>query len=77
MPMDFPDMKALVSHAEMVKFRQPNEGESEDRYRTALADFIEPLDFIESQEIRNKTGWDKWDARQRLGMVAAAFNRKK
>jgi hypothetical protein len=72
MPMDFPDMKSLKHHAEILKFRQPNEGETEEQFRTALADFVEPLDFIESQEIRNKVGWNKFDKSQNMGMLMAA-----
>lgn len=73
MPMNFPDMKALIRHAEITKFRKPNEGESEADYRTALADYVQPMDFIESQEIRNKVGWDKFSDQQNRTMVLEAF----
>jgi hypothetical protein len=39
MPMDFPDMRSLEMAAEMWKFRQQREGESELQYLIALADF--------------------------------------
>lgn len=60
MPMDFPDFQSLKTHAKMLKFRQPNVGETEHAYRNALADFVAPLDFVESQEIRTSKGWDCW-----------------
>lgn len=69
MPMDFPDMKALERAAQVHKFRGPNEGESEDDFRTALADHVAPIDFIESEEIRNKVGWDQWNEEQRAAML--------
>ena len=59
MPMDFPDMQSLKMAAEIHKFRQPAEGETEVQYRRALADHVRPIDFIESEEIRNGVGWDK------------------
>ena len=64
MPMDFPDLKSLKYAARIWKFRTINDGESEDDYRNALADFVEDKDFIESQEIRHKVGWDKWSEEQ-------------
>ena len=69
MPMDFPTFDSLKSHAEMLSFRQPNDGETEEEYRTALADHVEPLDYIESLEIRNKVGWDKFSDSQNRDMI--------
>ena len=60
MPMNFPDMPSLKRAASIHKFRQPNKGEAEPDYRAALADYVTPIDFIESQEIRTSKGWDKW-----------------
>ena len=80
MPMNFPDMKSLERHADMVGFRAPNEGEAEDHYRIELADFVQPTDFIESLEIRNKVGWDKFSAEQNKDMIrrsaANSINKK-
>lgn len=73
MPMDFPDLKSLQMAAELWKFRPINEGESEDAYRSALADFVEPNDFVESQEIRNKVGWDRFTPDMAAGMVKRKF----
>lgn len=73
MPMDFPDMASLKSAAEVHKFRMPHEGEAEDDYRTALADHVESIDFVESCEIRNKVGWDKFSERQNLEMLLKAY----
>ncbi len=73
MPMDFPDMASLERAALVHKFRTINEGESEDSYRTALADHVESRDFVESYEIRNKVGWDKFTTEQNIDMVARMF----
>lgn len=69
MPMDFPDLKSLKSAATLHKFRQPNEGETEDDFRKALADHVKPIDYIESCEIRNKVGWDRFTPKQNQEMV--------
>ena len=69
MPMDFPDMKSLKLAAEVWKFRKPNFDETEQQYRTALADFVAPKDLIESCEIRNKVGWDRFTKAQNDDML--------
>lgn len=69
MPMDFPDMKSLIYRAKLRGFREPNPGETEESYRKALADDIEPIDYIESLEIRNKVGWDKFTEKQNKDML--------
>jgi hypothetical protein len=69
MPMDFPDMQSLIEAAHVHKFRPLNDGESELEYRTALANFVAPKDFIESEEIRNGKGWDKWDDGENRAML--------
>jgi beta-galactosidase/beta-glucuronidase len=69
MPMDFPDMKALMRAGEIWKFRSPNDAETEYQYRIALANFVEPKDFVESCEIRNKVGWDKFTKEQNKDML--------
>lgn len=76
MPMDFPDMKSLIRAAECWKFRQPNDGEQELAYRKELADFVAPQDFIESEEIRNGKGWDKWDKGENAAMLARSMFRR-
>jgi hypothetical protein len=75
MPMSFPDMRSLKSAAEVHKFRQPNEGESEAEYRSALADHVAPRDFIESQEIRTSKGWNQWDQKDNEDMLRRAAKR--
>lgn len=69
MPMDFPDMESLKRCAEAWNFRNRKQYEHEDDYRAALADFVEPKDFIESCEIRNKVGWDKFNLKQQHDMI--------
>ena len=69
MPMDFPDMKALISAAKVHKFRRPMAGETEKEFREALADHVTPIDFIESQEIRTKKGWDQWNDAENADML--------
>jgi hypothetical protein len=77
MPMNFPDMKSLIRHAEIVGFRKPIDGEQEHDYRLALAKYVEPMDFIESQEIRNKVGWDKFSDSQNMAMLLDAMTKKR
>lgn len=69
MPTDFPDLDSLKYAAGLWKFRQPNDGESESDYRFSLANFVEPQDYIESLEIRNKVGWDRFSAEQNKDML--------
>ena len=75
MPMNFPDMDSLIRMGEMLKFRKPHEGESEQSYRNALADFDK--DPIESQEIRTGKGWDKWNEVEQLGGLIGLLGRRK
>lgn len=67
--MDFPDMKSLEGCAKVHKFRKPNKDEKEEQFRSALADFVATKDFIESEEIRNKVGWDKFSKKQNEHMI--------
>ena len=69
MPMDFPDMKSLKTCAKVHKFRNLKTGETEDEYREALAQHVEPRDTIEAEEIRNKVGWDKFTDEQNKAML--------
>lgn len=70
MPMDFQDMNSLKSCAKCHDFRPPFENETEDNYRALLANHVEPRDYIESLEIRNKVGWDKFSPDQNKDMLA-------
>ena len=69
MPMDFPDMKSLIMAAKAHNFREPKEGEEEKFYRAALSTHVADIDFIESEEIRNGVGWDKFTDEQNRGML--------
>lgn len=69
MPMDFPDLNSLKRAAQVHRFRQPYEDETEVRYRTALADHVQGIDFVESCEIRNGVGWDKFNDKQNTAML--------
>ena len=69
MPMDFPDMDSLIKAGSCHGFRPPNPDETEDAYRTALADHVESRDYIESLEIRNKVGWDQFSNEQNRDML--------
>jgi len=73
MPMNFFNMDSLKHCAGVHKFRQPNKDETEDDYREALANHVEPIDFIESCEIRYKAGWDKWTEEQSFDMLQRKF----
>lgn len=77
MPMSFPDMKSLIRAAEAHHFRGPNLDETEEEFRKALADHVEPIDLIESCEIRNKVGWNQWNTPQQVDMLHRSGNRKK
>ena len=69
MPMDFPDIKSLEMAARVHKFRKLAKGETEEQYSTALADHVAPRDLIESEEIRNKVGWDQFTDKQNEKMI--------
>jgi hypothetical protein len=69
MPMDFPDAKSLIEAADCHKFRQPKEDETIGQFRTALADHVRNIDFIESEEIRNGKGWDKFSESENIAML--------
>ena len=76
MPMDFPDMQSLKFAAEVHKFRQPDDSETEVQFRRALADHVRSIDFIESEEIRNGVGWDKFSPAENAGMLGRSFFRR-
>jgi hypothetical protein len=76
MPMDFPDIQSVINRvcepenperAERLRalgltfFRRPNEGESEEEFRNAAADFVGNVrgDSVEAAEIRTGRGWDR------------------
>ena len=61
MPMSFPDFESLRQRAEQRKFRKPNEGETEEEFRQAFAEFMQEVDPVEAHEIRSGKGWDEWD----------------
>lgn len=76
MPMDFPDMNPLKRAAECHKFRQPNEGETEPEYRAALANHVQPIDLVESMEIRTSKGWDKFDDSENSSILLRSMLRR-
>ena len=59
MPMSFPDMRSLISAADVHGFRKLEVDETEIQYRTALADFVQDKDSVESMEIRSGRPWDQ------------------
>jgi len=69
MPMDFPDLKSLKGAAKVHKFRDINENETEKEYREALANHVLSIDRIESEEIRNGVGWDRFSTEQNKNML--------
>ena len=77
MPMDFPDLASLHRAAKVHSFRERLTNESEEDYREALANHVAPIDFIESEEIRNKVGWDKFSDRQTNLMLLKSFLKNK
>ena len=77
MPMDFPDMKSLECAAECHGFHKPNDGETEAEYRSALADHVEPIDLVESMEIRSGHGWDKFSKGENMIMLMRSAMRNR
>ena len=75
MPVDFPDMKSLEHAAKVWKFRAINDGEDESEYRIALADHVQPMDLVESMEIRTSHGWNKFSESQNIEMLARGIKR--
>lgn len=69
MPMDFPDIESLELAADLHRFRKIKPEETEDKYRIALANHVANTNFIESEEIRNKVGWDKFTDEQNITML--------
>lgn len=65
MPMDFPNLDSLKKAAEVHKFREIRTDETENEYRNALANWVASIDFIESEEIRNSVGCNKWNKKQK------------
>ena len=59
MPITFRD-EDLERHASIVGFRERNEGENIKDFRASLANYMQPIDPIEAQEIRSGLPWDKW-----------------
>ena len=61
MPMSFPDFESLRRRVEQRNFRKPNEGETEEEFRQAFAEYMQEADPVEAHEIRAGKGWDEWD----------------
>ncbi|HSR78778.1 MAG TPA: hypothetical protein VLN57_19540 [Xanthobacteraceae bacterium] len=77
MPMSFPDLQSLLFAAQVWKFRPPAEGEDEAAYRTALADHVEPEDFIEAHEIRTGKGHDEWSEAENNELIRRVDQRRR
>jgi hypothetical protein len=77
MPMDFPDLPALLEAAKVHRFRGPMISETERLYRIALAAHVQARgDIIEAHEIRTSRGHDKWTQSDELAMLANNFPRQ-
>lgn len=72
MPLDFPTIESVIRRvcapddpsrvrSNVHYFRRPEEGETEDSYRHAAADFVRDVrgDPVEASEIRTGRGWDR------------------
>jgi len=77
MPMDFPDMKSLINAASIHNFRKINKDETEIQYRNSLADHVTKIDFVESEEIRNGCGWNKFSDNQNAAMMGRSYFKNK
>jgi len=67
--MSFPDYDSLKQIGRIHKFRDPHKNEPEAKYRQALANYVEPIDRIESHEIRTGKGWDMWNDAEQMEML--------
>lgn len=76
MPMDFPNLQSLERVAEYWSFRPRRYDETEDEYRRALADFVEPRDMIESMEIRTGKGWDQFTTEDNRQLIKRSIRRE-
>jgi len=76
MPMSFPDMASLERAADVWDFRERGEEETEIQYRTALADFVQDKDTIESMEIRSGKGWDEFSSGDMSSCLARTMQGK-
>lgn len=72
--MYFPDLESLKRGAQLRKFRQPHENESEAQYRIAFADFMTKIDPVESGEIRLGSQYGRSDPMTKL-LAMGVFNR--
>lgn len=64
--MHFPDFDSLKRGANFRKFRQPLENETEAQFREAFADYMVPIDRLESAEIRMGRGFHGLKALDKL-----------
>lgn len=71
--MDFLDLRSLLDAAEVYKFRNPLEGENTEEYRIALSDYVRPMDFKTSEEIRRGKGWHGLSFWDKLSAWARRF----
>jgi hypothetical protein len=85
MPMDFTTHESVVRRAEQRGFRSPHKGgwkwtesgisrimiqpETEAEYRIAFANYMKTIDLIESEEVLNGIGWDKWNSVQKANLL--------
>lgn len=76
MPMDFPDINSLKRAAGVHGFRELEKDETETVYREALANHVMDIDFVESEEIRNGVGWDRFTKAQNMMMLRRRFAKK-
>lgn len=91
MPMDFPDIGSVIARvcepedparAERMRgvglqfFRRPNEGESDEAFRNAAADFVRDVrgDAVEAAEIRTGRGWDRQSPFETLRELPGALD---
>ena len=76
MPRSFPTFDSLKQHAKDTGFREPLLCETEQQFRMALADYIQPKDMIESMEIRTGKGWDQFSPEDEAATLATLFAKK-
>ena len=53
----------------------PIENETEKVFRRSFVAYMDSVDMVEANEIRNKMGWDQWTENQQLASLLGALTK--
>ncbi len=73
MPINVPSHETVLREARKHRYREPRPGESEEDYRTSLAEHVFNIDKVAGHEIRTGRGWDEWTASDRADFIARTY----